>query len=363
MFKKIKKILIVLVIFFFLGGIYTAYQIISHLPPKQKGPPQEKRPWQQGKEIYQPININQVPESPKEKVIVYKGFWLPCSFLNDQCQPMNEPTLIKETGANIIGLAPNIKINSKGEVGFFPLDFVERRIFDYAQKYYPLGIRIFISPELDFTEDLNSNSQSVPRSIPREAAVKPGFLDKYDLIIEDLAKLAEKYHLEMFSAMNEPDMKLSTDVSSKWGQAILPKIKKYYTGKVLWKVGQASKISENINFKGYDVIGVDFTVPGGPENLSLYSYPSIVETIITEIKDWAKRDNVAQVLFSEFGVWDEAIKFSEEGKVKAHQIVFENGKGQVDGFIVLDTPPDLGDRPLKGSKTLEEIKFWFREKL
>lgn len=304
-----------------------------------------------------------IPQPPKEPITVLKGFWMPCSFLDDSCQSMNEPKLIKETGANIIGIAPNIKINSKGEISSFPMDFIEKRINDYAQKYYPADIRIFISPTLDFAEDLNSRSGGEPRPIPKEAAAKTGFLDKYDLVIEDLAKLAEKYHIEMFSPMNEPDIQLGLSISSAWGQSILPKIKKQYHGKVLWKAGLADQVGREVSFKGYDVLGLDFSAPGGPESPSLTSYPTIVNQIINQALSWAKRDGVKEVAFTEFGAWGGAVKFSEQGKIRAHQIVFEQGKDKVQGFIILDPPPDLGDRPLKGSKTLAEIKLWFTEKL
>ncbi len=349
----------------FLAGGFLALRFLPQ-PPGGPGGPQQNPGWGQKPEGVQdsgnqPSVPANVPEAPKENITVYKGFWMPCAFIEDSCQALNDAKFLKTTGANIIGIAPNIKINSKGEISSFPMDFIEKRISDYAQKYYPEGIRIFISPTLDFAEDLNSRSRGEPRSLPEGLAAKPGFMDKYNLIIEEMAKLAEKYHIEIFSPMNEPDMQLGMKVSSSWGQEILPKIKKNYHGKVLWKAGLAETAGNEISFKGYDVLGLDFSAPGGPEPASLNSYKGIVKQITDNGISWAKRDGVKEVAFTEFGAWGGAIKYSEEGKVAAHKVVFEEGQGKINGFIVLDPPPDLGDRSLKGSKTLDEISTWFKK--
>ncbi len=74
----------------------------------------------------------------------------------------------------------------------------------------------------------------------------------------------------------------------------------------------------------------------------------------------AKKYNVPQVMITEFGVWGGALKFSEENKMLAHRIVFEEGQGKVDGFIALDPPSDL-DRGLLGTLSLQEITKWFKK--
>lgn len=361
--KKYKFIIIAFVLVFLFFGVGLLSLSIRQRSGGPGGPPSSggwgQRP--SGVEEIKTQVSEKVPNPPTDKISIYKGFWMPCHFIGGNCQSMDDPKLLKEVGANIVGLAPNIKINSKGEVSFFPMDFVEERLAYFTNRYYPEGIRIFISPELDFTEDLNSRGMGEPRPIPTDVAAKEGFLDKYDVIIEDLAKLSEKYKVEMFSPMNEPDMKLGILVSSNWSQRILPKIKKNYNGKVLWKVGMAAPESGLINFNGYDVLGVDFTAPGGDEAQAVSNYPNIVAKIFDDALSWAKRDSVAEVLTTEFGIWGGAIKFSEDGKVATHRIVFEQGKGKINGFIVLDPPSDLNDRPLKGSKTLEEIKVWFQQ--
>ncbi len=301
-------------------------------------------------------------KAPKGSVSTYKGFWMPCSFTQDSCQPMNNAKLLKEMGVNIIGIAPNVKINSKGEISTFPMDFVEKRLSQITNEYYAAGIRVFISPEVDFSEDLSMGPGGEPKPIPKEAAAKPGFTDKYDVMLEELAKLAEKYHLEMFSPMNEPDMKLGNSVASQWAQKVLPMIRKNYTGKVLWKVGRGDNAGREVTFKGYDVLGIDFTAPGGDENQSLNQFPSMAKGIIDQALGWAKRDGIDTVLLTEVGIWGGAARFSSDGKAAVHRIFLEQGQGKVKGFVFLDPPPDQG-WSIKNTKSAEEIKTWFTQKL
>lgn len=301
-------------------------------------------------------------DAPKGNVLIYKGFWMPCSFIQDGCQPMNNVKLLKEMGVNIIGIAPNIKINSKGEISTFPMDFMEKRLSQITNNYYKEGIRVFISPELDYSEDLNMGKGGEPKPIPKEVAAKPGFTDKYDILLENLVKLAEKYHLEMFSPMNEPDMKLGNAVASQWAQKVLPMIRKNYTGKVLWKVGRGDSAGNEVTFKGYDVLGIDFTAPGGDENQSIAQFPSMTKGIIDQALGWAKRDGINTLLLTEVGVWGGASRFGSEAKAAIHKILFEQGQGKVKGFIFLDPPPDQG-WSIKNSKSSEEIKMWFTQKL
>jgi 5,10-methenyltetrahydromethanopterin hydrogenase len=155
-------------------------------------------------------------------------------------------------------------------------------------------------------------------------------------------------------------MKLGNSVASKWGQEMLPKIKAKYKGKVLWKVGLGVDPQiQQINFKGYDILGIDFTAPAGPEAQSLSSFPSIVSGAIDNAGKIAKRDAVPEIILAEVGVWGGALNFSEEAKTRIHRLIFEQGKDRVSGFIILDPPPDLGGWTIKNSQSLEEIKTWF----
>ncbi len=199
-----------------------------------------------------------------------------------------------------------------------------------------------------------------PQSIPRDIASQPGFLTEYNKIVADVAKLAEKYKVEIFSPMNEPDMKLGEEMASQWGQQILPVVKQYYHGKILWKAAGGALDKYDTNFKGYDIIGFDPSPGGGPFEQSMAAYKTALDNLISTAQSRASRDGVSEVMITEFGTWGGAISFTEQQKVLAHRTVFEKGQGKVSGFFALDPPPDL-DRGLAGTQTLAEIKSWFTQ--
>jgi hypothetical protein len=296
---------------------------------------------------------------------LYKGFWMPCMFLQSDCQPMNKPASLKEAGANTAGIAPNVKINAEGKAQLdVPIDVAEQRLAELAKQYYAENISLMISIETQYVQNFNEGMQAGgPGAFPTGVADKAGYFDEYNAIVEKFAVMAEKYHVAIFSPMNEPDMKFGVAASSAWSQQVLPLVRKSYSGKILWKMGKPSSAGTSaIDFKGYDIIGLDMTPGGyGPEG-SLSGYPALVSSTLSSAQGWAQRDGVAEVMFTEFGVWGGALSWNEADKAAAHAAVFQAGKGKVTGFFVLDPPPDL-DRPITGTESYDVAKEWFTKKL
>ncbi len=304
-----------------------------------------------------------VPEPPAGQVSIYKGFWMPSGFYPDyQGQSMSSPEALKGAGANIASLAVTPEINAKGEVRFeVPSDYIERSLSYWAEKYYAAGIRLSLTLEPRY-EEVFVQGGGEPQPIPSNLANDPHFLDNYNKIVDDMAKLAEKYHVEIFSPMNEPDLKLGKARANQWAQEILPIVRTNYSGKILWKAAGGALDKYDTNFKGYDIIGFDPTPGGGPFEQSMATFRQALKNLLSIAQSRAGRDNVPEIMITEFGCWGGAVNFTEEQKVLAHRAVFEEAQGKVSGFFALDPPPDL-DRGLAGTKTLEEIKTWFKEKL
>jgi hypothetical protein len=301
-----------------------------------------------------------LPQPPSGEVSVYKGFWMPTAFYYPHDgQSMTDEKLAKDVGANIVGLGPTVKINAKGEVKYaepFSSDNVEKQLAILAKKYYEAGIRIHLVVEVFYEEEFTQKGGE-PQPIPRAVATKQGFLDKYDLIVEDMAVLAEKYQVEMFSPMNEPDYKLGAETSSEWGQRILPIVRRNYNGKVVFKGSLSHDLDDAISFKGYDAIGFSSSPGGG----GIEGYEQEAVSAIQKILGWAQRDGVPEVIATEFGTWSEASRFDENTKITAHRIIFQQGKGKLKGFMVFDPPPDQGWSLKQSPELLEEIKAWFKE--
>lgn len=302
-----------------------------------------------------------LPEPPSGMVLAYKGFWMPTAFYypHDN-QSMTDEKLAKEMGTNIVGLGPTVKININGEVKYaepFSSDNIEEQLAALTKKYYAEGIRIYLVIELFYEEEFTQRGGE-PQPIPQAVAMQEGFLDKYNLIVEDMAKLAEKYKVEMFSPMNEPDYKLGAETSSVWGQEILPIVRRNYRGKVVFKGSLAHSLDSYINFKGYDAIGFSIS----PDGRSIVGYEQKAAGTIQKILSWAERDDVPEVIATEFGTWGGASGFDENIKITAHKIIFEQGQGKLKGFLVFDPPADQGWSLQQSPRLLEEIKVWFKEK-
>jgi len=315
--------------------------------------------------VYQNILKETIPQPPSGTVSVYKGFWMPVAFMSDTEHTMSDVNALKDVGANIVALGPTVKINSKGGVmldyPYTTLTSFENRLKELAERYYSAGIRIYLVIETLYVEDFSQRTPPTgPPPFPDNAADIPGFFDKYNALVGQIAELAEKYKVEIFSPMNEPDWKLGAAGAGKWGKEVLPTVKANYSGKILFKNAFASAETGQIDFSGYDIIGCDPTPGGGPD--ALIEYRIELREMIGNMQSWAQRDNIPEIMFTEFGVWGGALDLSEANKTLAHRIVFEEGQGKVKGFIALDPPSGL-DRPLKGTQTLEEIKIWFKEKL
>ncbi len=302
-----------------------------------------------------------IPKPPSGEPAVYKGFWMPCGFLGGDCQTMMSATRLKAANANIAFIAPTVKINSRGAVQLdTPMDNIERRLAAKAKEYYGAGIRLGIAIELYYEKEFTGQGSGEPEPLPKDIAQQPGFLDKYDPLVAQIAKLAQKYGVEIFSPMSEPDLKLGEATASQWAQKILPTVKKQYKGKVLWKAAGGALDKYDTNFAGYDIIGFDPSPGGGPFEQSMTRYRSDVTNLLTIAKNRAARDGVGYIMITEFGTWGGALQFTEEQKVLAHRAVFELAQGKVKGFIALDPPSDL-DRGLWGTSTYEEIRSWFEK--
>lgn len=369
------KILIILIVVMILSvGGFLVYQNFFQLGQSEKGTseitpvgegPTGETPWGENPGAKQEESSGSqateaLPQPPAGAVSLYKGFWMPASFYPDyHGQSMSDPAELKAAGANIASIAATPEINAKGEVRFeVPLDYIEQSLAYWAEKYYVAGIRLSLVLEPRY-EEVFVQGGAEPQPIPRNLASQPHFLDEYNLLVEKMAKLAEKYKVEIFSPMNEPDLKLGEETANQWAQAILPIVKQHYSGKVLWKAAGGALDKYDTNFKGYNIIGFDPSPGGGPFEQSMATFRQALKNLLNIAQSRAARDNVPEIMITEFGVWGGALSFTEEQKVLAHRAVFEEAQGKVSGFFALDPPPDL-DRGLKGTQTLEEITRWFK---
>jgi len=275
---------------------------------------------------------------PETEVQIYKGAWTPLVY------PQSIPSM-KDMGVNTVFLATNF-VESEGRLLEPPFnkELLIANIQTAHKNGLEVALTVFIVPPYPKASDLD--------------------LEDLNAKIIESAKLAEKYDVEFFSPLNEPELIFGPSASATWGQEILPRIKEVYHGEVIWKgsLSQPHMIEQflyenySTNFSGYDYIGTSIT-PRAGMNLEDFSYH--VDEALDLILAFAKRDNVKGVMITEFGVWEGDIK-SEEDAARAHEIVLEKGENKVVGFFVLDSPYSPLGWTISG-RIEEVIRRWYKE--
>jgi hypothetical protein len=281
---------------------------------------------------------------PRKDIKIYLGIWMP-ALSHPGMHSTEDREYLKRIGANTAAFAIQIPYLENGELHQRSLEVAKTKARSLIRYYKEGGLAIFFSPDPVLARYFGE-----PAPIPSE--VREIFLKNYESAIIELAKIAEEEQVEIFSPMNEPDYKLGIRRSSTWGQEILPKIKKVYSGKILWNgsLARAFDSGKRIDFSGYDIAG--FTV--FPWR-GLGNYNQLIDFYLETIRRQAKEDDVDKVFISEFGVYFRA---KAEDEPRALEMVFECGEGKVDGFFVLDPPQGFGT-PIKESHLEAVIKKWF----
>jgi len=272
---------------------------------------------------------------PETEVSIYKGVF-------GHSFPMGFDRL-HEDGVNILAFGPVYLVGPRGNL--LPL-IHEVLAVAALQAAHRNGFKVFWVMELAYGLP--------PRPIPEKILENTDLLDSYNKKVIKGARIAEKYGVELFSPLNEPEVKLGAEASFKWGQEILPKIKEVYHGKVVWKgdimrnVLEAMEQGAKTNFTGYDYLGTSMT-----PYVELRKYAEEVERVLEGTAALAKRDGVPEIMITEFGTWYVKDVKTPEDHALAHEIVLGKGRDKVKGYFVLD------DGRLKGSLTEEVIQKWY----
>lgn len=315
-------------------------------------------------------------DPPKDKISVYKGFWMPRisysgKYLNKtepSPEPMDNITLLKQVDANLVLVGLDIYIDKNGNVSTsYPEKLIHQRVNSLVQQYYPNGIRLGLVPMCHYSREqiimgIIPDKNKVPTgpapSISPDLLNNPHYLDNYNNYVGNLAGIAEQYSMEMFSPMNEPDLILGSNYASKWGQDILPGVKQNYHGKILYKAA-LKNYSENLDTRGYDIIGVTTSpLSWTGSGVSLENYQGDLSRRVKIIKKWADRDNVSEVMFGE--VFGPSGSFSDEDMATATGKIFQTGRDyQIHGYVFTD--PNPKNTQFIGTKWFDEIARQFRQ--
>jgi hypothetical protein len=314
------------------------------------GPPTQRARWS-----------GPVPTPPQNKITYYKGLWGAWFYPEEYTGLKLEPEKYVPWGVNIVMIQPGFEINKRGQVRY-PPDFptyedLDARIGELATKFYEANIHVGLTPGLTYKEEFSSGQKGElwagePQPFPKEIVEKPGYLDEYNQVVEDMAKIAEKYHVEMYSPMGEPDGIFGMNVAPAWTQKVVPLIRKHYTGKLYYKGDLHSGQGDRMNFKGYDVLGF-VTNPvsfDAPMEETRKSYDADMERALA----WAKRDGVPEVVMSEYGYLGDN-KMESAARIG---LVLEEGSKKLNGIFLSEPIPAVFETN-QGNQIVREIKKWF----
>lgn len=228
---------------------------------------------------------------PKERnyVSYIRGVWEPQPPLG----MAGDMKRIKEDNINLISLGPAIHI---------PLLGAETLYFDVIKAAKKEGLAVHIAP------------QAFGPNPPNPDAVDDKTLDEYTNKIIKWAKLSEKYGIEYFSPLNEPDIVLHTDRAIEWQNSLLPELRKVFSGKIIAKwssyiddeIGRKEKI---IASKDFDGVMIDIFAPDKKEELEEF-YVKLEDTVKITSEE-AKKLNL-KIMIGEFAIPVEKSKFTEE---------------------------------------------------
>ncbi len=304
-----------------------------------------------------------IPNPPKNKITYYKGLWAgPWFYPEEHTGQKLDLTKYRSWGVNIVMLGPGFEMNKNGEVRY-PPDFptyedMDARIGELATKFYSIGVHVGLTLGVTYKDKFSTGSEKwagVPKPFPKDVVEKPGYFDQLNKVVEDMAKIAEKYHIYMFSPPGEAEQIFGMNVAPAWIEQVAPLIKKHYTGKLYYKGALPNGEGDRINFKGYDVLGF-VTRPTNPKGTAEELRKSF-DSDMDRARGWAKRDNVPEIVISEHGNRGDTENIQMES-AENFGIILEEGSKKLNG-VFLTEPLSVVLKTTQGDQIVGEMKKWF----
>lgn len=301
-----------------------------------------------------------IPTPPKEKITYYNGLWAgPWFYPEEHTGQKLDLTMYGDWGVNIVMLGSGFEMNKNGEVRY-PPDFptyedMDARIGELVTKFYSVNIHVGLTMAVTYKDEFSKGNEKwagEPQPFPKEVVEKPGYFDKLNKVVEDQAKIAEKYHVYMFSPPGEADRIFGMSVAPAFIQQVVPGIKKNYTGKLYYKGDLHTGQGDQINFKGYDVLG--FVTAPTPPNASAEELRKSFDVDMDRARGWAKRDGVPEVVISEHG----GLMENKMDSAENFGIILEEASKKLNGVFLTEPMSSVLKTP-QGEQIVAQMKKWF----
>lgn len=207
-------------------------------------------------------NVTKIIKPPDVNITKYKGLWMP--FLRETKIALNDISNLKTDGINIVAIGIRV---CRDEEFYVCED--ENEIKNSINEFHKNGIKTFL-----ILNPAHPGSRITPHS--PEASGRH-LLDELTPLVLKWSIIAEKYGVEMFSPVNEPQLlSHENEHVSSWAQEILPLIRERYNGNIIFEV-QCAK--ENV----YNLSGYDYVADGGLTcNKDIKDHPEWIEHMVDE---------------------------------------------------------------------------------
>jgi len=323
---------------------------------------------------------------PETEVQVYKGAW--CAFISP-----NLLVGLKDIGVNTVQIG--------GASKSFEMPDVKELIIANIQTAHRNGLKVFLTL-----------SGSVSGSKTKEKIT----LEALNSRIIEYAKIAERYEVEFFAPLNEPEFTskypleenkdpekwmrevlpqikeaypefaggypLVEDIDpEKWVQDILPQIKEAYPDfgdkyprypfvknidPEKWAQDILPKVKEVYHgeliwradelYRSTDYSGYDYIgFTASPVGMAFEDYPEFIDGALDEALEIAERDNCKGVMITEFFAWEGKPGHSKEETARAFETAFERGENKAVGFF-----PTFLEFTMS-RKAIGVISKWYKE--
>jgi len=211
-------------------------------------------------------NNSIIIKPPNMKITKYNGIWIP--FLKEVQMSLGDLDNLKLDGINIVAIG--IKLCKHEENNNFYVCEDENEIKNAINEFHKKGIKTFL-----ILNPANPDTKIDPNS-PEEKG--KSLLDKLTPLVLNWSIISEKYGVEMFCPVNEPQMLAykNDTVVSDWAQEVLLRIRKFYNGKLVFEVQGAKK-------HRYNLTGYDYIADGGLTcTKDIVNHPDWIEKMISE---------------------------------------------------------------------------------
>ncbi len=317
------------------------------------------------------ISTNQLKEIPKEppiikspdtEIVKYKGIWLP--FLREIRIAIGDIDNLKSDGVNTVAIG--IKLCWDGN---FYVCEDENEIKNSINEFHKNGLKTFLilnPAHPDFTRFAESNEDLS--------------LEQLTPLVLKWAAISETYDVEMFSFSNEPQLLVQGGPISvsKWAQELLPRLRKIYKGKLVFRIHEEPEGVGIYNVTGYDYIA--FSGLACMKNID--EYPEGTEHLIGKKLSYLK-NNYPDIKFLFFDIgaftgpdyywWepivpenmpktmpDEPVDLfvcSVEQQARFFEMLFNNTWNETSGYLL----PVYKGWEYRNKPAEEVIKRWFNE--